>query len=85
MDYKNNKLNSLTEIKSIQNIIIVHITRHATDVTVCNRDLPASERSPFRLQKVTFCVAICHLSEGKRYRFETVRESRRKISDCKLM
>lgn len=69
MDYKNNKLNSLTEIKSIQNIIIVHITRHATDVTVCNRDLPTSERSPFRLQKVTFCVAICHLSEGKRCRF----------------
>lgn len=85
MDYKNNKLNSLTEIKSIQNIIIVHITRHATDVTVCNRDLPASERSPFRLQKVTFCVAICHLSEGKRCRFGTVRKSPRKMSDCKLM
>lgn len=57
MDYKNNKLNYLTEIKSIQNIIIVHITRHATDVTVCNRDLPASERSPFRLQNTVFCMA----------------------------
>lgn len=85
MDYKNNKLNYLTEIKSIQNIIIVHITRHATDVTVYNRDLPASERWPFRLQNATFRVAICHLSEGKRCRFETVRKSHRKTSDCKQM
>lgn len=85
MDYKNNKLNYLTEIKSIQNIIIVHITRHATDVTVYNRDLPASERWPFRLQKGTFRVAICHLLEGKRCRFETVRKSHRKTSDCKQM